>query len=202
VREQQNLFKATEVLIEDKASGRVTRWQPSAINSWIGWVSMIAVWAFSRMVLSVAMLLRARPRSLPAATVTVGWSTTREMTFSQEFFRRLAQECSTRNVHAFAGNFVVVDGAAIDCGPRDIPFAWIFLKLVDRLCAPLTAGLLSPVPGDAALPRQKRSLLDRLYQALTTALDRPTRDRPCIFVEQREQNSRWCANVPAGLVLT
>jgi hypothetical protein len=69
-------FKATEVLIEDRASGRVTRWQPSAINSWIGWVSMIAVWAFSRMVLSVAMLLRARPRSLPAATVTVGWSTT------------------------------------------------------------------------------------------------------------------------------
>jgi hypothetical protein len=51
----------------------------------------------------------------------------------------------------------------------------IFLKLVDRLRAPLTAGLLSPVPGDAALPRQKRSLLDRLYQALTTALDRPTR---------------------------
>jgi hypothetical protein len=51
----------------------------------------------------------------------------------------------------------------------------IFLKLVDRLCAPLTAGLLSPVPGDAALPRQKRSLLDRLYQTLTTALDRLTR---------------------------
>jgi hypothetical protein len=50
----------------------------------------------------------------------------------------------------------------------------IFLKLVDRLRAPITAGL-SPVPGDAALPRQKRSLLDRLYQALTTALDRPTR---------------------------
>jgi hypothetical protein len=51
----------------------------------------------------------------------------------------------------------------------------IFLKLVDRLCAPLTAGLLSPVPGDAAFPRQKRSLLDRLYQTLTTALDRLTR---------------------------
>ena len=50
----------------------------------------------------------------------------------------------------------------------------IFLKLVDRLCAPLTAGLLSPVPGDAALPVQKRSLLDRLYQPLTTALDRLT----------------------------
>ena len=51
----------------------------------------------------------------------------------------------------------------------------IFLKLVDRLCAPLTAGLLSPVPGDAAVPPQKRSRLDRLYQTLTTALDRLTR---------------------------
>jgi len=48
------------------------------------------------------------------------------------------------------------------------------LKLFDRFCAPLTAGLLNPVPGDAALPRQKRSLLDRLYQRLTTALDQLT----------------------------
>jgi hypothetical protein len=51
----------------------------------------------------------------------------------------------------------------------------IFLKLFDRLCAPLTAGLLDPVPGDAALPRQKRSLLDRLYRRLTAALDQLTR---------------------------
>jgi hypothetical protein len=51
----------------------------------------------------------------------------------------------------------------------------IFLKLVDRFCAPLAAGLLSPVPGDAAFPRQKLSLLDRLYQRLTAALDRLTR---------------------------
>jgi DNA invertase Pin-like site-specific DNA recombinase len=50
----------------------------------------------------------------------------------------------------------------------------IFLKLFDRLCAPFTAGLLNPVPGDTALPRQKRSLLDRLYQRLTTALDQLT----------------------------
>jgi hypothetical protein len=51
----------------------------------------------------------------------------------------------------------------------------IFLKLVDRLCAPLTACLLSPVPSEAAFPRQKLSLLDRLYQRLTAALDRLTR---------------------------
>jgi hypothetical protein len=51
----------------------------------------------------------------------------------------------------------------------------IFLKLFDRLCAPLTAGLLDPVPGDAALPRQKRSPLDRLYHRVTAALDKLTR---------------------------
>jgi hypothetical protein len=47
----------------------------------------------------------------------------------------------------------------------------IFLKLFDRLWAPLAAGLLSPVPGDAALPQQKRSRLDRVYQRVSTALD-------------------------------
>jgi hypothetical protein len=47
----------------------------------------------------------------------------------------------------------------------------IFLKLFDRLCAPLAAGLLDPIPGDAALPRQKRSRLDRLYQRLTATLE-------------------------------
>lgn len=40
----------------------------------------------------------------------------------------------------------------------------IFLKLFDRVYAPLTAGLLQPIPGDAALPQHKRSLLDRLYR--------------------------------------
>jgi hypothetical protein len=47
----------------------------------------------------------------------------------------------------------------------------IFLKLSDRLYAPLAAALLDPVPGDDTLARQKRSLLDRLYQRLTAALD-------------------------------
>ena len=47
----------------------------------------------------------------------------------------------------------------------------IFLKLFDRLYAPLAAGLLDPVPGDTALPTHKRLLLDRLYQRLGAALD-------------------------------
>ena len=48
----------------------------------------------------------------------------------------------------------------------------IFLKLFDRVYAPLTAGLLHPVPGDAALPQHKRSPLDRLYQRINDGLDR------------------------------
>jgi hypothetical protein len=37
----------------------------------------------------------------------------------------------------------------------------VFLKLFERVYAPLTAGLLSPVKGDAMLHSQHRSLLDR-----------------------------------------
>ena len=48
----------------------------------------------------------------------------------------------------------------------------IFLKLFERVYAPLTAARLHPVPGDAALAPRKRSLLDRLYQRLNAALDR------------------------------
>jgi len=47
----------------------------------------------------------------------------------------------------------------------------IFLKLFDRVYAPLTAGLLRPVSADAALPPGKRSHLDRLYQRVSTDLD-------------------------------
>jgi hypothetical protein len=47
----------------------------------------------------------------------------------------------------------------------------IFLKLFDRVYAPLTAALLRPIPADRALPNRKRSPLDRLYQRLTDALD-------------------------------
>ena len=47
----------------------------------------------------------------------------------------------------------------------------IFLKLFDRIYAPLAAALLHPIPADQALPNPKRSPLDRLYQRLTDALD-------------------------------
>jgi len=40
----------------------------------------------------------------------------------------------------------------------------VFLKLFERIYAPLTAGLLRPLSGDPKLQPQKRSQLDRLYQ--------------------------------------
>jgi hypothetical protein len=48
----------------------------------------------------------------------------------------------------------------------------VFLKLFERIYAPLTAGLLSPFSADDRLPQPKRSQLDRLYQRITDDLDR------------------------------
>jgi DNA-binding transcriptional ArsR family regulator len=39
----------------------------------------------------------------------------------------------------------------------------VFLKLFERIYAPLTAGLLLPISGDARLQQQKQSQLDRLF---------------------------------------
>jgi hypothetical protein len=47
----------------------------------------------------------------------------------------------------------------------------VFLKLFERIYAPLTAGLLQPVSGDSKLQQQKRSQLDRLYQRVVDDLD-------------------------------
>lgn len=46
----------------------------------------------------------------------------------------------------------------------------IFLKLFERIYAPLTAGLLKPFAGDHKLARDKRSELDRLYQCIADDL--------------------------------
>jgi hypothetical protein len=48
----------------------------------------------------------------------------------------------------------------------------IFLKLFERVYAPLSAARLDPVPGDANLPPRKQTPLDRLYGRLNAALDR------------------------------
>lgn len=51
----------------------------------------------------------------------------------------------------------------------------VFLKLFERIYAPLTAGLLRPVRADARLPHQRLAQLDRLYRGVTEALDRLVR---------------------------
>ena len=47
----------------------------------------------------------------------------------------------------------------------------VFLKLFEKVYAPLTAGLLAPFRGDRLLPEEKRCTLDRLYQHITDDLD-------------------------------
>src|SRR5947209_4356104 len=47
----------------------------------------------------------------------------------------------------------------------------VFLKLFERIYAPLTAGLLKPFPGDRNLVEEKRCALDRLYQRVVDDLN-------------------------------
>jgi len=46
-----------------------------------------------------------------------------------------------------------------------------FLKLFEKIYAPLTAGLLAPFRGDRVLAEEKRCTLDRLYQHVSDDLD-------------------------------
>ena len=55
--------------------------------------------------------------------------------------------------------------------PRGYSICLIFLKLLERVYAPLTAGLLSPVRSDRQVEQQKRSQLDRLYQRVVDDID-------------------------------
>jgi hypothetical protein len=55
--------------------------------------------------------------------------------------------------------------------PQGYRISVLLLKLFERVYAPLTAGLLRPVPADAALAEHKRHQLDRLYQRIVTDLD-------------------------------
>ena len=47
----------------------------------------------------------------------------------------------------------------------------VFLKLFEKIYAPLTAGLLAPFRGDRLLAEEKRCQLDRLYQCISDNLD-------------------------------
>jgi hypothetical protein len=48
----------------------------------------------------------------------------------------------------------------------------IYLKLFERIYAPLVAGILARCDADDRLPTARKTQLDRLYTAVLTALDR------------------------------
>jgi len=55
--------------------------------------------------------------------------------------------------------------------PQGYSISLVFLKLFERIYAPLTAGLLNPFRADARLQHNKRTQLDRLYQRVVDDLD-------------------------------
>lgn len=56
--------------------------------------------------------------------------------------------------------------------PCGYSISLVFLKLFERIYAPLTAGLLRPVAADRRLEQQRRSQIDRLYQRVVDDLNK------------------------------
>jgi hypothetical protein len=55
--------------------------------------------------------------------------------------------------------------------PNGYRICLLFLKLFDKIYAPLTAGLLHPYPGDRTMTADRLHQLDKLYQSVIAALD-------------------------------
>ena len=55
--------------------------------------------------------------------------------------------------------------------PEGYSICLVFLKLFERIYAPLTAGLLQPFSPDNKLQQERLSQLDKLYQRVVLALD-------------------------------
>jgi hypothetical protein len=55
--------------------------------------------------------------------------------------------------------------------PEGYRICVLYLKLFEKIYAPLTAGLLEPLPGDARLREDRIAQLDKLYLAVGRALD-------------------------------
>jgi hypothetical protein len=55
--------------------------------------------------------------------------------------------------------------------PNGYRICLVFLKLFDKIYAPLTAGLLHPYRGDRIMSQDRLTQLDKLYQSVTAALD-------------------------------
>ena len=55
--------------------------------------------------------------------------------------------------------------------PHGYQICLVFLKLYEKVYAPLTAGILQPFPADQSLPKEKITALDSRYTAVIQALD-------------------------------
>src|SRR5256885_10813164 len=55
--------------------------------------------------------------------------------------------------------------------PYTTLFRSVFLKLYEKIYAPLTAGILQPFAADQSVPKEKITALDRRYTAVIQALD-------------------------------
>jgi hypothetical protein len=55
--------------------------------------------------------------------------------------------------------------------PHGYQICLVFLKLYDKLYAPLAAGILQPFTADERIPTAKITALDRRYTAVLQALD-------------------------------
>ena len=55
--------------------------------------------------------------------------------------------------------------------PQGYSICLVFLKLFERVYAPLSAGLLQPYRADSKLQGHKRTQFDRLYQKIVDDLD-------------------------------
>src|SRR5216117_1658327 len=55
--------------------------------------------------------------------------------------------------------------------PHGYQICLVFLKLYEKIYAPLTAGILQPFAADQSIPKEKITALDRRYAAVIEALD-------------------------------
>ena len=55
--------------------------------------------------------------------------------------------------------------------PHGYQICLVFLKLYEKVYAPLTAGILQPFPADQSHPKEKITALDSRYTAVIQALD-------------------------------
>ena len=55
--------------------------------------------------------------------------------------------------------------------PHGYQICLVFLKLYEKIYAPLTAGILRPFAADHDIPKERITTIDRHYSAVIQALD-------------------------------